>query len=216
MRRGAVPVTSRLQDKCTEKVTNPAGLPGRPAVWRMVGGFVLWVMTVYGAPSPELTVMCSKSSYCRNDTVILAIQIRIPDGYVLIGNPKGPGVGRSLKLRISSNDHSIRWLEVRKPPAKKYGPPFGEWVWTYSGNVCFFCTGVVSPDTGRILSSTYSGTVLFEGLLCSSECRLETRTLPFTLAIDDNRKVKEHFVASADLFRIFTASRASMPLDSYR
>ena len=207
-------MVSGLPAGCTDAESGTDTRAVRIHRWLMVAAIVLGAgMTGFCASPPELTVTCMKPSCFRNDTVILAVRVQIPDGYILIGNPKGPGIGRPLKLGISSNDHFIRWLATRKPPAKKYGPPFGDWVWGYCGDVRFFCTGVVASDTVR---SSYSGAVLFEGLLCSSECRLESRTVPFTLVIGEKPVGREQFEDSADLYRWFSAAGASMPLDVCR
>ena len=128
-----------------------------------------------------VSVTPAETWYCAGDTVILMITVSVPEGYVLIGNPKGPGVGRPMYLRGISEGNFLSWLEFRKPAAQKYGPPFGEWVWTYSGTVRFFGLGVIPGFPGRVLPDSICGSVELEALVCSNQCRLITESIPFTV-----------------------------------
>lgn len=174
---------------------------------------ILFVTSIFGKTLPEITVRCSKNIYCVNDTVILAVQVKVPEGYVLVGNPKGPGIGRPMKIWITSPDSYVRWLEVRKPQAGKYGPPFGAWVWAYSGATSFFCVGVITDTTPEV---TVTGQVSLEYLICSSECRLVTPSIPFSLRIVPTSAENEHFHSQTDLFDLFKTTTPMMALERRR
>lgn len=140
-----------------------------------------WFSAGSTADGLEVSVHTSKERYCTGDTVLLLIAVAIPEGYVFIGNPKGPGIGRPMKLCAVTDAEQVRWLEIRKPVAKKYGLAFGEWVWTYTGITRFFGLGIITGKNVRSHPDIIHGRVELEGLLCSNQCRLESVAAPFTI-----------------------------------
>ncbi len=141
----------------------------------------VWFSADCLAEGLEMSVRPAKEQYCIGDTVLLVVAVTIPEGYVFIGNPKGPGIGRPMRLHVVSDAEAVQWLEIRKPMAKKYGPAFGEWVWTYTGTARFFCLGVITGKNDQSLSGTIHGQVELEGLLCCNLCRLESVVTPFAI-----------------------------------
>lgn len=170
------------------------------------------VLRAHGSESPEFSVVLPSRQYSFGDSLIIAVKVQIPEGFVLVGNPKGPGVGRPLKIRIRSADSGIKWIEVRKTEAEKYGSSFGDWVWAYHDEAVFFCVGVViqQPDT---LPDQFEGMVEIEGLLCRNECRLIGLKAPFSFAITGRKTETVHFSQQVPFQELFVKTKTMMVLE---
>jgi hypothetical protein len=162
--------------------------------------------------SPELSLHLSGPWYSFGDTLIIAVTVQIPEGFVLVGNPTGPGIGRPSKIRILSADRGIRWVEVRKMDAEKYGPPFGDWVWVYRHEAVFFCKGII-VQKGSVAPVHFEGVVEFEGLLCRNECRFAVWKAPFSLTITDKQSETVRFGSAVSLREMFGKSKPMMVLE---
>ena len=157
------------------------------------------------------TVFPSKEIFAPYDTVIIIVRAKIAPGYLLHGNPLGPGGGRPCKISIISDDTGIKWLFVRKLSAKKSGPPFGEWVWTWEKETWFFCVGVVTVSRlgGRKL---FRGKLRIDGLLCSKLCRILIRDETFLLKIDSHSQVSNSLPRDVKVAQLYKKSTIMMEL----
>ena len=172
---------------------NRSLLPGRSGLHPCFMSFlcILLVLStgayrhIFGEEGHRIRITPSRTFFNSSDTVVLAVTVDIPQDFVLLGNPVGPGIGRPLTVSFLSMNDEIKWLEVRKLPASKYGAPFGDWVWAYTNRAFFFCVGVIADDAGKHPHS-YLGDLRIEGLLCRNECRAINDTISLSLSVTDN------------------------------
>jgi len=129
----------------------------------------------------ELSFQPGKAQYTGGDTVAVGIEVSIPQGFHLYGNPLGPGIGKPLKLTAGLNK-DIEWIEARKSAAKRFNPPVGDWVWAYQSKAFFFMKGVLSKDfSGDSIKSE----IEIDALICKTMCVPIKKQADFYLYIDD-------------------------------
>ncbi|MCL2843931.1 MAG: thioredoxin family protein [Chitinivibrionia bacterium] len=78
------------------------------------------------------------SFWDKGDTVIVAIIIGIPENYHLYSNPKGPGVGRELRINFDDN---AGVLFAKQTTPQKYLPPNEPpelWLWAWQNEAIIF------------------------------------------------------------------------------
>lgn len=154
----------------------------------------------------EADAIRDRQVYHPGDTVIVAVQVGIPFGYHLYGNPLGPGIGRPLSVWIEGGEE-IRWLEARKLPAEKFTPDIGSWVWAYRYRTVIFVKGIV-PERNR---RTYRGTICIEGLLCKVSCLLTKKKVRFAIPVSGRTADDSPFTEHFDLAQEYARSEP-MPL----
>ena len=129
-------------------------------------------------------VTADKSEYALGDTVIVILDIAIPQHSCLYGNPLGPGIGKPVRVWCDDMP-GIQWTGVRKMPAERIEPAFGEWVWAYRNRVVFFVTGVV----GKGARGMMKGGVCFDGLVCQVSCTPVSKRIGFEIAVSEHAAV---------------------------
>ncbi|MFW6245663.1 MAG: protein-disulfide reductase DsbD family protein [Fibrobacterota bacterium] len=156
----------------------------------------LFLITLIYSPSaqmPTFSLQADKSEYAPNDTVILGVKAIIPDNYHLYSNPLGPGIGKPFLLTAEENEN-IRWVEARKSAPLKYQPPFGDWVWAYKKEACFFLKGVVTAESGSV-----KGTITMDGLVCQNSCIPVGKTLEFSVPVKPDADSPRSFGGKSEL-----------------
>lgn len=148
----------------------------------LYGGYlIVFVLCTFSIARTGLRAVPSKQVYAPADTVIIALEVTIPAGHYLCGNPLGPGIGRPLEITVVCPDTSVRWLGIRKMAAEKHGPPFGEWIWVYRNATTLFCTGIVSAPVET--EHEIRGVFCLRGLVCHTACSMFEEKLPFSLRV---------------------------------
>ncbi|MBD3391828.1 MAG: hypothetical protein GF418_07205 [Chitinivibrionales bacterium] len=130
----------------------------------------------------KIQVTAGREKHSAGDTVALAVTCRIPENYHLYGNPLGPGIGKPLRLKVTGGQ-SIRWLEARKIPAKRFQPDIGAWVWAYETQARFFLVGILTPAARKDIH----GTVTIDALLCHTACIPVTKEASFAVPVGRGR-----------------------------
>lgn len=154
-----------------------------------------------------VTVTLDKPAYVAGDTVVTAIEFRIPSGYHLYGNPLGPGIGKPLVLRPHGKS-AIVWIGARKTPPEKYQPTIGGWVWAYRRSATFFAAGVVPLHaTGPALADT----LVLDALICHMACVPIRRTIPLAVPLVESRESGRSFSGRRELADLYDHSE-EMPL----
>jgi len=146
--------------------------------------------SVRAADDLNLSAYPDRSSYAPGDTVTLIIEVEIPRGYRLYGNPLGPGIGKPLRMWVESGD-DITWFQLLKTPAQRHFPDVGEWVWAYENKAHFFFRGVAT-SRGR---KEVQGKAVLDGLICRIGCIATVKRVPFEIKID-RRSVVRNFRAA--------------------
>jgi thiol:disulfide interchange protein len=161
------------------------------------------------AAQEELSVelIPSKSAYKAGDSIILALKIKIPEKYHLYGNPLGPGIGKPLMVSIEGAEKVV-WDAIRKPAAKKYKPPVGEWVFAYDDQVVFYIGGNIPQD----VSENIEGVIHIEGLICNTACIPVKKKIPFNVSLKEAAEADRHFKNDPDLLKIMASATGSFPL----
>ena len=129
----------------------------------------------------ELGFQSGKARYSPGDTVVVGIEVSIPRGFHLYGNPLGPGIGKPLILTIGI-DKDIEWIEARKSAAKRFNPPVGDWVWAYQSKAFFFMKGVLSKDFS---SDSIKSEIEIDALICKTMCVPVKKQTYFYLSVGD-------------------------------
>lgn len=150
----------------------------------------------------KVTPVLDKTAYNPGDTVIVALQCKIPDKYHLFGNPLGPGIGKPLKIKVSENNE-VEWIRARKTPASKFHPPIGGWVWAYKHEATFFVIGTLSIDT----SDSVSDTLIMESLICENSCLPITKEVSFTIPIAREKVSYSSFSSNRSLRNIYKITK---------
>jgi len=164
----------------------------------------------------KLSTHYSSAAYTAGDTAILAITLQIPKGFHLYGNPLGPGIGKPLQLSHNSADpQGITFDSWFVPPAKKYQPEIGEWVWAYTGEVTLFAKLIVSDSSSQHTNFE----LVLAGLICDKACLpFEKRisgALPSRAKVGTNDDMKsEHFADSPHLQQLFSKAQKRQPVEA--
>ena len=119
--------------------------------------------SVGSIPAVTVTQSVDRSQYRTGDTATIILDIAIPEGFHLYGNPLGPGIGKPLRVKTPPNPR-IAWISSAILPPVKYSPEAGEWVWAYTGSTTVFVTGVIQAETPDMV------TVALDGLMCEKSC----------------------------------------------
>ncbi len=152
----------------------------------------------------------SKNAYKAGDSIILALKINIPEKYHLYGNPLGPGIGKPFEVSIDGARNVI-WDEIRKPVARKFKPPVGEWVFAYEDQAVFYISGKISPDT----DGTIEGVIHIDGLICHSACIPLKKEIPFSVSLKETAGSDLHFNNNPDLLKTMTSATGTFPISTY-
>ncbi|MFC1476616.1 protein-disulfide reductase DsbD family protein [Fibrobacterota bacterium] len=145
-----------------------------------------------------VTTVLDKKAYNPGDTVIVALQCRIPDKYHLYGNPLGPGIGKPLKIKVSENK-GIEWIRAKKTPASKFHPAIGGWVWAYKHEATFFVIGTVTADSAESVVDT----LIMESLICENSCLPVTKEIPLVIPLTQEKVRSRSFSKHRSLRKIF-------------
>jgi thiol:disulfide interchange protein DsbD len=139
--------------------------------------FLFFTSSVFAAlpfiAEKELTVRAK-----TGDTVWLPVKISIPDGAYVYGNPKGPGTGKALSVRIFSDSQNLNITPLINVP-EKYRPADDDLVFIYRKSLTLSIPFSASA-TERIQ-------VKIEGLMCTdSSCSPFSIEKKFTLLSSAN------------------------------
>ena len=120
-----------------------------------------------GGPANDITVniIPSLPSFAKGDTVLVAVEIQIPEKYHLYSNPMGPGIGKPLMVTMEGPD-DVRWISARTRIPEKFSPDFGEWVWAYTKSAQILVKGILESEK----SGALEGQITIDGLICQSAC----------------------------------------------
>lgn len=151
----------------------------------------------------------SKNTYTAGDSIILALKIVIPEKYHLYGNPLGPGIGKPIEVSIDGA-RDVVWDGIRKPAARKFKPPVGEWVYAYDDQVVFYITGKIAPDISRNIE----GIIHVEGLICNTACIPVKKEIPFSINLKEMAESDLHFKNDPDLLRLMASATDSFPIST--
>ncbi|NLL12719.1 MAG: hypothetical protein GX267_04890 [Fibrobacter sp.] len=152
----------------------------------------------------------SKRAYTAGDSIILALKIIVPEKYHLYGNPLGPGIGKPLEISIDGA-RDVVWDGIRKPAARKYKPPVGEWVFAYDDQVVFYITGKIPPE----ISGNIEGVIHVEGLICNTACIPVKKEISFSISLKETAESDLHFKNDPDILRLMTSATGSFPLSTH-
>ncbi|HDP79278.1 MAG TPA: hypothetical protein ENN21_00380 [Spirochaetes bacterium] len=114
-------------------------------------------------------------------TQYLLLEVQIPGGGYIYGNPKGPGTGRATELTARSTGRLVFGRTGFRPPEKHYGPGEKEHVWIYRHE-----TGLVLPLTVAMgtPTGTYGTSITFEALLCDADtCMPLVKDIPVSVRV---------------------------------
>lgn len=146
-------------------------VPGRAAGIRFFALALLLWCGRQPAFAADLGFSCTldKSSYGPGDSITLCLDVSIPPGWHLFGNPLGPGIGIPLMLGIRDSLSAITWSGLSKTAARKFFQheiEKNKWVWAYEKEARFFFSGVLAPNAAGMIR----GTISVNGLFCSTSC----------------------------------------------
>ncbi len=158
----------------------------------------------------EVELIPSKNAYTAGDSIILALKIIIPEKYHLYGNPLGPGIGKPIEISIDGAKDVV-WDGVRKPAAKKFKPPVGEWVFAYDNQAVFYLTGKIAPE----ISGNIEGLIHIEGLICNTACIPVKKEIPFNINLKATAESDLHFKNYPDLLRLMVSATGYFPLSNH-
>ncbi len=137
-----------------------------------------FIARLFAAPEVSIDVSYSKEHYTQGDTIILALQCQLPEAFHLYSNPLGPGIGKPLKLQVSTN-RGVEWWEARKSPAKKFYPQMGDWVWAYEKSATFFLLGTITHNNDSVIKDT----LVFDALICDKACVPFAKEIPLSITL---------------------------------
>jgi thiol:disulfide interchange protein DsbD len=112
----------------------------------------------------------------------LTLQIEIPSGSHIYGNPKGPGTGKATEVFIKSTDEIIFGHTRYLQPEKFYTPGEKEFTWGYSDETKIFIP--VKADKKANPGDFKKYPVKFEALLCT-----ETSCIPKNINLECSIKI---------------------------
>jgi len=157
----------------------------------------------------EFNLRSGKVRYAPGDTVAAGIEVSIPNGFYLYGNPLGPGIGKPLNLIINKNE-DIEWIEARKSAARRFNPPIGEWVWAYQSKAYFFIKGVLSKDfSGDSIESE----IEIDALICKTICIPVKKQAVLNLSVGDAGDGVKSFITFTDAPNWQTRYEKSEPME---
>jgi thiol:disulfide interchange protein len=160
-------------------------------------------------PSIEVSPLTSKPVYTPGDTVIVAVQTKIPKGYHFFDNPKGPGIGKPMTWSIEAGQ-GIVWFDLLKQKSKKFKPEVGGWVKGFDGEQLFFLRGVVAKDA---LPGALSATLSISGLICHDACHPVEIDVEIPITIDTLAGLSDHFKNDPRIVNIFAKTKISQALE---
>jgi thiol:disulfide interchange protein len=150
-----------------------------------------------------------KQAYWPGDTVVVALECIIPEGYHLYGNPLGPGIGKPLELS-ATDDRGIMWFSAKKTPAKKFQPPLDQWVWAYKGKVYFFIRGKISESA----KDTIHSRLKMNGLICANMCLPVTKEIPVVISLMSTKHETSVSFNTNPVLRELHRSSQDIPLNT--
>ena len=113
----------------------------------------------------------------KEDTLLIALDIDIPNGFHLYANPLGPGIGKALTISVDSSN-TITWLKATSNKPEKFTQDEQYWVWQWSRKATIYIKGIVKKK-GDI-----STTIHFDGLMCKESCIPQIIDLPIEFNTD--------------------------------
>lgn len=122
--------------------------------------FCLFFAASAFAERPALVAEQSAFSVQAGTAAWLPVDIVIPAGAYVYGNPKGPGTGKALELDITFPD-GINYGKARITPPMVYRPQNDEYVNIYRNSVTLFL-----PVTAGT-KGTFSASATITGLMCT-------------------------------------------------
>jgi thiol:disulfide interchange protein len=160
-------------------------------------------------PSIEVSPLYSKQTYAPGDTVIVALQTTIPNGYHFFDNPMGPGFGKPMTWSIKGQP-GIFWLDLLKQKSKKFKPEVGGWVKGFEGDPCFFLRGVVAADASP---GVRNDTLLIGGLICREAGHQVDKKVVLTTTIVAQPDPSSPFFKEPRLAKLLEKTRNSQALE---
>ena len=161
-------------------------------------------------PQPRIgvTAALSKPTYAPGDTVLVVLQITIPDKYHLFDNPKGPGIGKPMMYAVAG-PKEIAWLDLLKTKSKKYKAEVGGWYKGFEGEVCFFLRGIVNRNAA---DGAYKSTLYISGLICNVACHPVDKNIDMTIPVNAGSPVQQPFENDARIAALLARSKISQEL----
>ena len=172
------------------------------SIYKSIVILLIFAICAFSDTGLKVTPVLDKKAYNPGDTVIVALQCRIPDKYHLYGNPLGPGIGKPLMIKVSANN-GIEWIRARKTPASKFHPSLGGWVWAYKHEAAFFVIGILTVDT----SESVNDTLVMESLICENSCLPVNKEIPLTIPLTQEKVRSGSFSKHRSLRKIFKITR---------
>lgn len=152
-------------------------------------------------------IIPSKTFYGIDDTVRLALKIKIPSKYHLYANPLGPGIGKPLQISVNGADNII-WHQVKKPLATKFKPSIGDWVWAYENQQVFFFSGDIKEN----FEGDINGTIHIDGLICNTDCIPVKKDVQFSVKVTKSSSGQLHYQSNPEIKELMKSTVDSMPL----
>lgn len=164
--------------------------------------FILFFITaIFAAVDMKVTAILDKKAYNPGDTVVVALQCKIPDKYHLYGNPLGPGIGKPFSIKVN-DDNGIKWLCAKKTPASKFQPDIGGWIWAYKKKAPFFIIGILSPE----VKGTVNDTIILNALICKNACLPVTKEIPISIPVSESKIESASFAENSALGEKFSTA----------
>lgn len=174
----------------------------KQVTWLIVLIF-LFKASSWGAETDVELTLSTKSgggNLSVGDTVRIALKIEIPEKYHLYSNPLGPGIGKPLQLKLIGDDR-VAWFQAKSEAPEKFIPEGMEdlWTWSFEDSAFILFEGLVEKS----LTSSYTGTLIVDGLVCKTACipvytehefTLEKGTV--TTSVTTNTSIPFEFVGS--------------------
>lgn len=162
-------------------------------------------------PLPQLNIVTetSQESYPAGDTVILALNITIPEGFHLYANPIGPGFGLPLTV-TPRNNQGVNWQTATADPAHKYSTPElpDEWTWVWQDSSHIFLKGRINGQR----TETIHGIIALSGLICQTSCLPVKEEVPYTIEIAESSSAGPPFAGQKILATKYSEAE-DFPLD---
>lgn len=171
---------------------------------------LLTVFPVYLSAQPDVQIHAvpSKETYAPGDTILLALNVAIPDKYHLYGNPLGPGIGKPFSILLPDTS-DIAWQNIKKLPAQKYNPSIGDWVWAYEKGSTFFLQGIIKESGKGIIS----GKVSFSGLICHTACIPVNKAIEYRINVDKEKRTFGLFGQNPEIVAILSKANDEVSFD---
>ncbi len=133
----------------------------------------------------------------------LTLQIEIPSGSHIYGNPKGPGIGKATEVLTNSTEEIIFSNARYLKPVKFYTPGKKEFTWGYSNETKIFIP--IKADIKASSGDFKKHSLKLDALLCTdSSCIPKIIKLDYLIKI--NKQGEKGTVISDDLKKLYEKS----------